>query len=108
MPEEAAQSVPSLLAGLDQPETAERPDVTAKGGRATFKMPASKVTMTAAFTEYNSMLNFFADVTTDQYYYDTVLWAVSLGIAVSYTAETLQQGVTTPLCPLSPAQERRS
>ena len=51
-------------------------ELTNKGdGKYTFKMPGSKVTVTATFMEDNSMLNFFVDVPADAYYYDAVLWA---------------------------------
>ena len=51
--------------------------LTNKGnGEYTFKMPASDVTVEAAFMEDNTMLNYFVDVPTDAYYYDAVLWAV--------------------------------
>lgn len=56
-------------------------ELTDKGdGKYTFKMPASKVTVKAAFAEDNSMLNFFVDVPVDAYYYDAVLWAAENGI----------------------------
>ena len=51
-------------------------ELTNKGdGKYTFKMPGSKVTVTATFMEDNSMLNFFVDVFPGDYYYDAVLWA---------------------------------
>lgn len=48
------------------------------GGTYTFVMPASKVTITAAFTEEHA--NPFVDVSSSDYYYDAVLWAVENGI----------------------------
>ena len=57
-------------------------------GRYTFKMPASKVTVTAAFMDDNTMLNFFVDVPTDTYYYDAVLWAAKQGITGGTSATT--------------------
>ncbi|MGN8875615.1 S-layer homology domain-containing protein [Pseudoflavonifractor sp. HCP28S3_F10] len=56
-------------------------ELTNKGdGKYTFKMPGSKVTVTATFMEDNSMLNFFVDVFPGNYYYDAVLWAAEKGI----------------------------
>ena len=54
--------------------------VAEKNGKYTFTMPASKVTVKAAFMEDNSMLNFFVDVPASAYYYDAVLWAAEKGI----------------------------
>ena len=45
-----------------------------------FKMPSSKVTISATFMEDNSMLNFFVDVDATKYYYDAVLWAAENNI----------------------------
>ena len=51
------------------------------GGKYTFTMPGSAVTVTAAFMEdNNAMLNFFVDVPASAYYYDAVLWAAENGI----------------------------
>ena len=50
------------------------------GGKYTFTMPASKVTVTATFMDDNTMLNFFVDVKASDYYYDAVLWAAQNGI----------------------------
>ena len=56
-------------------------ELTSKGGgKYTFKMPGSKVTVKATFMEDNSMLNFFVDVFPGDYYYDAVLWAAENGI----------------------------
>ena len=49
--------------------------VKGKNDKYTFIMPASKVTVEAAFMEDNSMLNSFVDVPADAYYRDAVLWA---------------------------------
>ena len=67
------------ITALDQ--NGKSVELTDKGdGKFTFKMPASKVTVTAAFAEEHSMLSFFTDVTADKYYYDAVLWAAKNGI----------------------------
>ena len=50
--------------------------VTDKNGKYIFTMPASKVTVEAAFAVENS----FVDVSSDAYYYDAVLWAAEKGI----------------------------
>ena len=50
------------------------------GGKYTFTMPGSAVTVTATFMEDNAMLNFFVDVPASAYYYDAVLWAAENGI----------------------------
>lgn len=55
-------------------------DVSVQGDKATFTMPASPVTVTAAFVEDLSMGDIFVDVPAGQYYYDAVLWAVKNGI----------------------------
>ena len=50
-------------------------------GVYTFKMPGSKVTVTASFEKSTETPNGpFVDVSTDAYYYDAVLWAVENGI----------------------------
>ena len=55
--------------------------LTDKGnGKYTFTMPGSKVEVKATFTEDNSVLNFFYDVSNDAYYYEAVKWAVENGI----------------------------
>ena len=46
----------------------------------TFVMPASKVEVKATFMDDNTMLNYFVDVKTADYYYDAVLWAAQMGI----------------------------
>ena len=50
------------------------------GGKYTFTMPASKVTVKATFMEDNSVLNFFYDVPNDAYYYEAIKWAAENGI----------------------------
>ena len=50
------------------------------GGKYTFTMPSSPVTVAATFMDDNTMLNFFVDVPAGAYYYDAVLWAVEAGI----------------------------
>jgi len=45
------------------------------GKTYTFRMPASDVTVEAAFMEDSTMLNYFVDVTAGDYFYDPVLWA---------------------------------
>lgn len=53
----------------------------------TFKMPASKVTISATFTEETAENeNPFVDVFSSDYYYDAVLWAVENGITTGLTA----------------------
>ena len=54
--------------------------LTEKNGKYTFTMPASKVTVKATFMDDNTMLNYFVDVKTGDYFYNAVLWAVQEGI----------------------------
>ena len=55
--------------------------LTDKGeGKYTFTMPAGKVEVKATFMDDNTMLNFFVDVKSGDYYYDAVLWAARNGI----------------------------
>ena len=57
--------------------------VTDKGdGKYTFTMPASKVTVKAAFVEINTEPEtpVFTDVSASAYYYNAVLWAVENGV----------------------------
>ena len=55
--------------------------LTDKGeGKYTFTMPAGKVEVKATFMDDNTMLNFFVDVKSGDYYYDAVLWAAKNGI----------------------------
>ena len=63
----------------------------------TFKMPASKVTISASFTEQTAVsTNPFIDVASSDYYYDAVLWAVENGITNGTSATTFSpnEGVT--------------
>lgn len=50
------------------------------GGKYSFRMPGSRVTVTASFLEDNSVLNFFVDVANADYFYESVRWAVENGI----------------------------
>ena len=50
------------------------------GGKYTFTMPSSPVTVAATFMDDNTMLNYFVDVPAGAYYYDAVLWAAEGGI----------------------------
>ena len=52
-----------------------------------FSMPASDVTVRAAFLEDNTMLNYFVDVKAGSYCYDAVLWAAERGITLGTDAE---------------------
>ena len=49
-------------------------------GKYTFTMPSGKVEVKATFMDDNTMLNFFVDVKSGDYYYDAVLWAAKNGI----------------------------
>ena len=50
------------------------------GEKYTFTMPSGKVEIKATFMEDNTILNYFADVTASDYFYDAVLWAAENGI----------------------------
>ncbi len=50
------------------------------GGKYSFKMPGSRVTVTASFLEDNTLLNFFVDVANADYFYESVKWAVKNSI----------------------------
>ena len=66
------------------------------GGKYTFTMPSSPVTVAATFMDDNTMLNFFVDVPAGAYYYDAVLWATEGGS--SYYKAILwasQKGITS-------------
>ena len=64
-------------------------ELTDKGsGKYTFVMPAGKVTVKAVFMDDNTMLNFFTDVSAEDYYYDAVLWAAQEGVTGG-TSDTL-------------------
>lgn len=63
------------------------PDLTDKGGgKYTFTMSSSPVTVAATFMDDNTMLNFFVDVPAGAYYYDAVLWAAEGGIVTGTDA----------------------
>ena len=62
-------------------------DLTDKGGgKYTFTMPSSPMTVAATFMDDNTMLNFFVDVPAGAYYYDAVLWAAEGGIVTGTDA----------------------
>lgn len=62
-------------------------DLTDKGGgKYTFTMSSSPVTVAATFMDDNTMLNFFVDVPAGAYYYDAVLWAAEGGIVTGTDA----------------------
>ena len=66
-----------------------------KDGKYTFEMPASKVTIKAAFVESKpAAVNPFTDVQESSYYYDAVLWAVKNGITGGTTATTFSPNAT--------------
>lgn len=61
------------------------------GGKYTFRMPASKVTVEASFAKIEEaaiLVNPFTDVSASAYYYDAVLWAVENGITGGTTPTT--------------------
>ena len=61
--------------------------LTEKNGKYTFTMPASKVTVEAAFkTEQSTGKNPFIDVPAGSYYEDAVIWAVDKGITTGTSA----------------------
>lgn len=64
--------------------------LTDKGnGKYTFTMPGSKVEITATFVEITEeQVDPFTDVTTSDYYYDAVLWAVENGVTNGTSATT--------------------
>ena len=57
------------------------------GGKYTFTMPGSKVTVEASFKAVTPD-NPFTDVSEDSYYYDAVLWAVDKGVTAGTSATT--------------------
>ena len=69
--------------------------LTNKGnGKFTFTMPGSKVEITATFVEITEeQVNPFSDVTTNDYYYDAVLWAVENGVTNGSSATTFSPNV---------------
>ena len=61
--------------------------LTEKNGKYTFTMPASKVTVVAAFkAEQSTGKNPFTDVSAGSYYEDAVIWAVEKGITTGTDA----------------------
>ena len=70
--------------------------LTDKGnGKFTFTMPGSKVEITATFVEVTEeQVNPFSDVTTNDFYYDAVLWAVDNGVTGGTSATTFSPNVT--------------
>ena len=63
--------------------------LTEENGKYTFTMPASKVTVEAAFkTEQSTGKNPFIDVPAGSYYEDAVIWAVDKGITTGTSATT--------------------
>ena len=56
------------------------------GGKYSFRMPGSRVTVAASFAEDNSVLNFFVDVPNDTFYFDAVRWAAENGITAGADA----------------------
>lgn len=71
--------------------------LTEKNGKYTFTMPASKVTVEAAFkTEQSTGKNPFIDVPAGSYYEDAVIWAVDKGITTGTSATTFNpNGICT-------------
>ena len=71
--------------------------LTEKNGKYTFTMPASKVTVEAAFkTEQSTGKNPFIDVPAGSYYEDAVIWAVDKGITTGTSAATFNpNGICT-------------
>ena len=65
-------------------------DLTDKGnGKFTFKMPAGRVEIEVSFQEIViEPVNPFVDVSTSDYYYDAVLWAVENGVTNGTSATT--------------------
>ena len=82
----------TITVSPDKGYTLETITVTDKGGKNaaltaakvgetySFKMPADDVSVEATFMEDNTMLNYFVDVTAEDYYYDAVLWAAGKSI----------------------------
>lgn len=71
-------------------------DLTDKGsGKYTFKMPAGRVEIEASFKEIVAEpVNPFVDVSTSDYYYDAVLWAVENGVTNGTSATTFSPNMT--------------
>ena len=69
--------------------------VAEKDGKYTFTMPASKVTVKAAFAEVvTEPENPFVDAADDAYYFDAVLWAAEEGITGGTSATTFSPDAT--------------
>ncbi|MBU5626405.1 Ig-like domain-containing protein [Oscillibacter sp. MSJ-2] len=63
--------------------------LTEKGGKFTFTMPASKVTVQATFKAEAPVIDHpFTDVPEGSYYEDAVIWAVDKGITTGTSATT--------------------
>ena len=63
--------------------------LTWKDNKYTFTMPGSEVEITATFVKSTEEQgNPFADVSTSDYYYDAVLWAVANGVTSGTSADT--------------------
>lgn len=71
-------------------------DLTDKGdGMYTFTMPASSVSIQAAFREIvDEVTPPFTDIREEDYYYDAVLWAVENGVTNGTGADTFSPDVT--------------
>ena len=71
-------------------------DLTDKGdGTYTFTMPASSVSIQAAFREIvDEVTPPFTDIREEDYYYDAVLWAVENGVTNGTGADTFSPDVT--------------
>ena len=71
-------------------------DLTDKGdGTYTFTMPASSVSIQAAFREIvDEVTPPFTDIREEDYYYDAVLWAVESGVTNGTGADTFSPDVT--------------
>ena len=74
-------------------------ELTAKGGgKYTFTMPNSKVSIQATFQEIpEPVANPFTDVYESDYYYDAVLWAVEKGVTEGTSAATFSPDMTVSL-----------
>lgn len=69
--------------------------LTWKDNKYTFTMPGSEVEITATFVKSTEEQgNPFADVSTSDYYYDAVLWAVENGVTSGTSAITFGPNVT--------------
>lgn len=69
--------------------------LTWKDNKYTFTMPGSEVEITATFVKSTEEQgNPFTDVSTSDYYYDAVLWAVENGVTSGTSATTFGPNVT--------------